>query len=364
MSEKKPLKLSRKKWRNKRPRKTWKQELAYLLEVHGREPANTLDGPTRVLSYQTKHLRGQVLFRCWEVLGQLGTQPRTVKNFGERHVQRLVTYWEKAGLSAGTIQDYLTILRTFARWIGKPGMVKGASCYLQELEKAVRHCCADQDLSWSAHGVEPAAVIDEVAEYDPFVTLQLLAMEAFYLRPREAIFLRPWHADQGHCLLISEGTKGGRARLVSIGDMQREVLDALKRAVGDDKSAHLGKPGLSAEQAIRRFSYVMTRFGITRKDKGVTAYGLRHGGANRLFETLAGTLSPVQGGTGEGADPLRVHLARAGVAEALGHSRLQIANAYLGSFKEFLRRMRATQSAHDSELTRDVTAQGAESSVS
>lgn len=351
-SRPRPTKKAR---RQRRPRPTWQQEIAEVLQAHGRDPARPKGGRHRILSYQTQQLRGEILFRCWRILGKLGAQPLTVKNLGEHHVQRLVTYWEDRKLSAGTIQDYLSALRFFAERIGKPGLVRPAAVYLRYPATGVRHYSAAEDKSWSAHGVDADELIDEIAAYDPFIGLQLFAIQAFSLRRREGIFFRPWHADQGYCLLVEDGTKGSRPRLVSIDDRKRKVLDALKQAVADDRDAYLGNPALSAEQAVSRFAYVMQRFGLTKKKRGVTAHGLRHEGANDLFQEKASTASPVRGGTGDGADLMQIHLARAAVAEALGHSRVQIANAYLGSFKELLRRLRKNIGVSDTVDSQDVT---------
>ena len=67
---------------------------------------------------------------------------------------------------------------------------------------------------------------------------------------------------------------------------------------------------------------------MTHKVLGVTPHGLRHEYAGDRYEALAGVAAPVRGGTA--TDPATDTRARLAVAEELGHSRAQIASAYLG----------------------------------
>ena len=48
------------------------------------------------------------------------------RQLGDRHVQWAFKRWVERGLAPATIQTYLSFLRVFELWIGKPGMVKSA----------------------------------------------------------------------------------------------------------------------------------------------------------------------------------------------------------------------------------------------
>jgi integrase len=73
----------------------------------------------------------------------------------------------------------------------------------------------------------------------------------------------------------------------------------------------------------------MTTLGVTRSALGVTPHGLRHEYAGDRYKAVAGVAAPVRGGMVP--DPATDERARLQVAEELGHARLQIASAYLGS---------------------------------
>ena len=136
---------------------------------------------------------------------------------------------------------------------------------------------------------------------------------------RYAVFLR-----------IERGTKGGRLRFVAIrNDAQRTALElALPFAL--HPSSHLGHPGLSLKQSLKRFDNVMRKAGISRKQLGVTAHGLRHQFAQEFHVELTDVQAPVRGGD-VCADPETLKAALLEIARQLGHSRPQITNVYLGS---------------------------------
>jgi integrase len=95
---------------------------------------------------------------------------------------------------------------------------------------------------------------------------------------------------------------------------------------------------LTKTQALRRFTYVLERFGITKAQLGVTAHGLRHEFANRRLEHL-GVVSPVRDGA-EGQQPGQEEAAaKLIVSEELGHSRLDVTTAaYFGTNRRFASR--------------------------
>jgi integrase len=96
-------------------------------------------------------------------------------------------------------------------------------------------------------------------------------------------------------------------------------------------SQYLADPERSLIQNLNRLHNVMTKFGVTRRALGVTPHGLRHEYAADRYEALTGVAPPVR----DGAEPDRAtdQRARLQVARELGHSRVQIAAAYLGSLR-------------------------------
>lgn len=106
------------------------------------------------------------------------------------------------------------------------------------------------------------------------------------------------------------------------------VLD-YARAVVEGEDANLDDPGHDLKRNLRRFDYVMEKFGITSSERGITAHGLRHEALiRRLGDETGGKAPPVRGG-----GPLLPeldHAARQAVAEMAGHGRIRAYGAYLG----------------------------------
>ena len=87
---------------------------------------------------------------------------------------------------------------------------------------------------------------------------------------------------------------------------------------------------MSLKQSLKRFDNVMQKVGITKRQLGVTAHGLRHQFAHDFHIELAGVQAPVRGGD-ICVDPEILKAALLEIARQLGHSRPQITNVYLGS---------------------------------
>ncbi|HWR86918.1 MAG TPA: integrase domain-containing protein [Acidiferrobacterales bacterium] len=245
-------------------------------------------------------------------------------------------------IAAAYLQFLASVLRTYCTWIGKPGMVLPLERYVADAALLRRRYTASRDKSWSAKVLDIPLLIQQVCMLDIYVGIQLELMFRFGLRKKEAVCLRPHLqlipasmvpgyelvAESYLMLVLEEGTKGGRLRFVPIDtDAKRSVLMRAQALVSHTR-AHMGRPGHSLDQALRRFDYIMEKLGITMADLAITAHGLRHEYANDLYVELTGEHSPVRGGM---PSDLRRHLAAClEVAKQLGHGRVQIARAYLG----------------------------------
>jgi len=299
----------------------WKASLAAVLKQHN---GAKCDGT--VASYATRDKRADVLYAGFVELRQLGYRLESVQSLRGKHMEVLVHAWQARGLSASTVQNSLSIFRTFSSWIGKSGMVQALEHYLGP-GVAVRSSIAMADRSWSAHKIDFAAKLAQVRARDPRVAIQLELQAAFGLRAREAMQLRPHVADRGAYLSVTHGTKGGRDRVEPILTVeQREVLERAK-AFCVTPASSTSDPGCKLHQWKNHYYQVVRSCGITRKD-GITSHGLRHQYANDRYRQLAGADSPVRGG-GD-LDPNIDRAARLVLAEELGHSRESITGHYLG----------------------------------
>jgi integrase len=312
----------------------WKSELQAIIRAHGDRHARK----NKIVSNETRQQRAEVLFSIFRELHEIGYKLENPRNLGGRHVEALVQRWRER-LGAAAIQRKLSILRTFAKWIGKPGLVPPTTKLAPE---ARRTYIAKRDKSWSAACQNWRDIIAKVKADDVWVGTQLEMMWAFGLRRKEAICLRPVVADRGEYLeshpgapliYIEQGTKGGRPRNVDLAFMpdaadRRAALDAAKALVLQYKGpdGHLGEPGRSLKQAIKRFEYVMRKHGITKSQLGFTSHGLRHQAMCDAYEALVGESPPVRGGQAVANDAEQ----RLRLSETAGHSRLQITRAYYG----------------------------------
>lgn len=270
--------------------KDWIAELDGILSRHnGRHAVKAKD-----VSHKTREDRRQFYFALFRELR--ANEDRAFKpmprNLDNRHVRFMANRWVKRGLAPGTLQLYFSYLRTFCEWINKPGMIETLETYITDPDLVKRIYAAKRDKSWSANGVVPVEKIAEIKAFDPFVGCQLQMQLRHGMRRKESIMCQPHlaqlpadrvppnmrdpalPADMTY-LEVGRGTKGGRLRYVAIDTAgKREALEEAKRLV-TMKTGHLGRPGKTLAQNMRRFNYVMAKFGITRRMLGITAHGLR-----------------------------------------------------------------------------------------
>ncbi|MDF3831424.1 integrase domain-containing protein [Cupriavidus basilensis] len=297
------------------------------------------------VSHKTRQERADFLrrfFRDLKVKAGFKTLPDP-RNLGERHIRAMVKVWQAQKLAPATIQTYLSFLRGLSMWTGKHGFIRKPADYGLRPEEYQRHEYAQRDKSWSAQGVNIDALIAEVCAYDRYIGASLRLMQAFGLRRKESVMFRPHRcvvpfeatglspqqhqADQ--YLRIKEGSKGGRLRFVAVDSAAGMAALDFARAVVDSEDGHLGDPGRDLRRNLRRFDYVMEKFGITASERGITAHGLRHEALIRRFGDEAdGEAPPVRGGGPLLPDKDRA--ARQAVAEMAGHRRLRAAGPYLG----------------------------------
>lgn len=316
----------------------WREILRLLLQQHNWAHGSKDKG----VSYKTMAERRKFLYAFFRELRhdpkrQFLLDPRSL---GRRHVEHAVRRWEERGLAPGTIQAYLSHLRVFARWIGKDGLVAAGTAYVEDPQRVRRTYAATEDKSWSGKNVDFSEVVARVERIDVRVAAQLRMCEAFGLRVKEAIMLRPHLAvvgdrlaviheqDYDEYLEVVRGTKGGRRRFVPIVTAQQvEAIEIARRTVTATHES-LAHPSLRLHQAYRRFYYVLQSCGVTKARLGITAHGLRHGFAHRRYQDHTGSEVPIYGGGS--ADAASDQRGRMAVSRELGHARKSISEAYLG----------------------------------
>lgn len=303
-------------------------ELMDLLRENGRGALRQ----DKIVSHETMDHRKELLILSMRELRGLGFKLESPHNLQQRHIRALAKSWEERRLAASTIANRISVLRALTIWIGKPSMIQRAADFVTDPSTVRRTQASTQDKSWVSNGIDIPALIGMVEQYDWRVGLQLRLMKAFGLRRKEAVMFRPLKADLGVAIRVRDGTKGGRERIVLVETPEQHEILALAKSKVHHVNEHIGHPEHNLQQGIRRFNYVIDRFGITKNGLGITSHGLRHQHLNDLYEKIAGVPSPVRSGSlTADLDKLTHDIARARVTQEAGHSRLSITSAYIGA---------------------------------
>lgn len=311
------------------PEPLW-NELCALMKEHGRKATRQ----NKIISHETMDTRFESLTRSFRDLRGLGYKLESAYNLQQRHIHALALSWEERNLSSSTIANRISCLRALSIWIGKPGMIQKARDFVRDPNSVRRMQATTEDKSWSAKGIDLIPMINLVEQHDWRVGLQLKLMLAFGLRRKEAVMFRPLQADLGGAIRVRDGTKGGRERLIPLERREQLVLLEFAKSKVKTVNQHIGHPDRDLKQNIRRFYYVLEKFGITQRQLGVTSHGLRHEYSNDLYESIAGVPSPVRSkNVTADIDKLTHDLARSRVSQDAGHTRLGISAAYIGARK-------------------------------
>jgi integrase len=184
-------------------------------------------------------------------------------------------FWRVCGIEISPIKEYATSPREFTE-----------------------NRNAKKDKSWSGNGVDYDEVHAAIHAFDPIAARIVAAMKTYGLRLKEALCLRPHHADDVDALNITDGTKTGRPRQLKFDVFNdkrfRTVLDGFKEEVPED--CHLAWQHRNLKEAKEHMAYIARKFGITMRQRGVTWHGLRHDFAITNLEKLTGKPAPVRGG--------------------------------------------------------------------
>jgi len=268
-------------------------------------------------SYATQYQRRAMLFRFAGDIHELGHRDTRVMGLGNRHVERVVDYWKRQGVSDATIKNRLSAIRWLGQKINKQNLGYDCNARFGLKSRPPTESSKAKTLTVS--------VTRQVA--DPYIRVSLKLQAAFGLRRSEAMKMQPTWADRGNKLVLKGSwTKGGRPREIPIRTgYQRGVLEEAKRIAG---SGSLIPAHKSYRDHLHTWEHTTRKAGLSK------THGLRHAYAQCRYRELTGWPSPHQGGPSRGAlkDAERDSdiQARLQIAEELGHSRIAITNVYLG----------------------------------
>jgi len=181
---------------------------------------------TKPLSIKTQEFRARAICNAFVELRTNGFALQSPYSLKAKHVKFLVDLWVKDGQSGGTIENKLTYMRALIVWMGKPNLVGTLEDYVdREALGLVRSYVATEDKSWVGNGIDAVATIEEIAQTDANVAVQLKLQAAFGLRVEESFLIRPAEAVRDERFInVRHGTKGGRPRIVPL-ELKTGVLD-------------------------------------------------------------------------------------------------------------------------------------------
>ena len=294
-----------------------------------------------VCSAHTQYDRALIIRMAFAQLWAMGWRLPSPRNLGNRHIYMLMERWDQEGVTVKVMHTRISYLRTFARWIGKNGMVKDVRDYLPGKD-LTRRAAAKVNRAWEANGVIPQEVIARARALDERLALMLSMQDAFALRMKESIEMRPAYclAESGKVLEIYEGTKGGRLRRIPLDtEHKRAVFEWARNVAASGRGGRIRWPNLTWKQARRHYYYLLAeKLGVNLKEMGVSSHGLRHGYAQDKYQDLTGLPPPISGADPKRVDPVKHREAGIEVSRDLGHGRTQVTTSYYGSHGHALRK--------------------------
>lgn len=315
-------------------------ELDQIFSIHNRKVHSRTKVIPRDCSVKTAQERASNIRRTFAELNQLGYKLQSPTSLKSKHVFALAAHWQQKDLSAKTLHGLFSNLREFSRWIGKPQLVEDIGVYCGGREHLVRQVAASRDLSWEANGVDVTAFLLRVEIFDRRLWIMLSLQCYFGLRAKESIEFRPWRAAamQPDFLCITDGTKGGRHRVVPVRtELQRKIITSAKEVVGDSLNAQLRWPDMTWRQAQAHFYHLLRTLGVTKDKLGVTAHGLRHGFLQSEFQYYSGVPAPIKPHAVLPGSATDYQLALLATSLEAGHFRPSATTIYTGSAGHKLR---------------------------
>jgi site-specific recombinase XerD len=303
-------------------------------------------GRRRQISERTLTYYGTFLLDVVEELRAKGASIQNINEINKKHALVLIKHWTDLNQNSGVIQNKISRLRCFLTWIGKDKEIPTHSALKNWLAEngVVRDfwtsTVAKESKAWSELGVDAQAVIKQVRAICELTAMQMEVQYWFGLRMRESVSFRPYAADQEDRLLVVDGTKGGRPRSFDffqdpeLRAEQRKVLDRAKMMSKNNRRGILALDGMSQEQAVKYFYDMLAKAGVSKKDMGVTPHGLRFAFASMTYEEHAGFAPPNSNRAPAVIDDEMIdrdRAARLKVTNALGHARIDVPKAYIGS---------------------------------
>jgi integrase len=312
--------------------KDFRADIGRFIVRYGRVGSRDM---TRACSEETISARRARLASAMQTLVD-AKLAKTLSEFRPHLMPRLLKLWDEGGLSPSSQIQAFSVLKWFWLIHGITRNVRNIKAHAVDPDRYYRTAAAQRDKGVSARVEDMADIFKALDDREVRVGAWARLGWALGLRKKECIRLKPYDDLKGMTLHLERGTKGGRPREICLAtaDEQRRTLalDAIDSLCRLTKPGwHAGWPTCTLEQSQWRMERHMRAAGLTRAQIGATFHGLRHDYTNDTMEILSGIVSPVRGGYCVDYRALQKH--QAVVSKQLGHNRLDITNAYYGSWR-------------------------------
>lgn len=272
----------------------------------------------RESSFSTRATRSKVLNLAAKQLLDNGYRLRDPSGLKTKHINHLVHRWQDEGLAAKTIKNRMAALRWIAEKIGKPNI-----CARGNDEYGIPRVRNNPIGKSKTLDMEKHAKIKS-----EFIKLSLRLQQEFGLRKEECMKFSLSYAMKDTLTLRIKGTwaKGGKYREIPIlKESQRQLI----RDIAAVTKGALIEPDKKYVDQMRQYDRETVRVGLNKN------HGLRHHYARERYLELTGWKCPADGGTRRRdlspMDYERDTRVRELISRELGHERLKITYAYLGS---------------------------------
>ena len=145
----------------------------------------------RTGSHATQANRRAMLHLFSDQLASIGFNTYTMRatDIKGKHINRLIEFWRREGLSAGTIKNRMSVLRFWAEKVGNSGAIKDNNTY--KLEKRVY--VTNENKSVSLKELDLSKIDQNIAQ-------SLRLQDAFGLRREESMKFQPVFALDGQTI--------------------------------------------------------------------------------------------------------------------------------------------------------------------
>ncbi|WP_215399081.1 phage integrase N-terminal domain-containing protein [Rheinheimera oceanensis] len=268
-------------------------------------------------SYSTRNSRGNILDLAAKQLLEGGFKLRDPSGLKTKHIDYLVSKWQQDGIADKTMKNRLAAIRWLADKIGKRNIVARDNDDYGIATIRNNPVGKSKQLDNDKHSKIKCE----------FIKLSLRLQQEFGLRREEAIKFNVSYAWQNnHIRLKGSWTKGGKYREVHI--TTQSQLDLLKNISVITKAALIPATSNYAQQ-LGLYERETVRVGLNKN------HGLRHHYARQRYLELTGWQCPANDGPKRKTLSAEQHAidtaARLQISKDLGHERLSITYAYLGS---------------------------------